>query len=43
MGEWSSFKDKTSYDVELTEKKEVKNRKLFQLDDILEGSGDGDY
>lgn len=42
-GEWTSFKDKTSYEVELTEKKEVKNRKLFQLDDILEGSSDGDY
>ncbi len=36
-GEWSSFKDKTTVDVELTEKKEVKNRKLFMLDDILEG------
>jgi hypothetical protein len=43
IGEWSSFKDKTSYEVELSEKKEVKNRKLFQLDDILEGSGEGDY
>jgi hypothetical protein len=36
-GEWTSFKDKTSVDVVLTEKKEVKNRKLFMLDDILEG------
>lgn len=37
VGEWTSFKDKTSVDVQLTEKKEVKNRKLFMLDDILEG------
>lgn len=36
-GEWSSFKDKTTVEVELTEKREVKNRKLFMLDDILEG------
>jgi hypothetical protein len=39
-GEWTSFKDKTSYEVELTEKKEVKNRKLFELDDILESNYD---
>jgi hypothetical protein len=39
-GEWTSFKDKTSYEVELTEKKEVKNRKLFELDDILEGNAE---
>lgn len=43
-GEWSSFKDKTTVEVELTEKKEVKNRKLFMLDDILEGGMNfGDY
>lgn len=37
-GEWTSARDRTSYEVELTEKKEVKNRKLFELDDILEAS-----
>jgi hypothetical protein len=42
-GDWTSFKDKTSYEVELSEKKEVKSRKLFELDDILEGSSDDGY
>jgi hypothetical protein len=35
-GTWTSFKDKTEYEAVFTEKKEVKNRKLFELDDILE-------
>lgn len=39
-GTWTSFKDKTEYDVVLTEKKDVKPRILFQLDGIFEGTGD---
>lgn len=35
-GTWTSFKDRTEYECVLTEKKEVKNRKLFMLDDIIE-------
>lgn len=35
-GTWTSLKDKTEYDVDLTEKKEVKSKKLFELDDIME-------
>lgn len=45
-GTWTSFKDKTEYDAVLCEKKEVKNKQLFQLDDILENgddSGDDGY
>lgn len=38
-GSWTSFKDKTEYDAVLTEKKEVKSRKLFMLDDIIENQG----
>jgi hypothetical protein len=36
QGSWISFKDKTEYDAMLVEKKEIKNRKLFELDDIIE-------
>ncbi len=35
-GEWTSSRDKTAFDIQLTEKKEVKNRKLYQLDAMLE-------
>lgn len=35
-GTWTSLKDKTEYEVDLTEKKEVKSKKLFELDDIIE-------
>lgn len=35
-GNWISYKDKTEIEASFTEKKEVKNRKLFELDDILE-------
>ncbi|MBS1772438.1 MAG: hypothetical protein JST82_06245 [Bacteroidetes bacterium] len=37
-GEWTSFTDKTTFDVDLTEKIEVKNRTLFKLDAIIEDS-----
>lgn len=35
-GTWISFKDKTEYEVRLKEKEEVKSKKLFKLDTILE-------
>lgn len=41
-GEWSSFKDKTEYEVEMTEKQEVKGRKLMELDTWLEDSSNND-
>ncbi len=36
VGTWTSMRDKTEYDAVLTEKKEVKSRKLFQLDSLME-------
>lgn len=38
IGEWTSAKEKTTFEIQLTEKREVKNRKLFQLDQMLEDS-----
>ncbi len=38
-GTWTSFRDKTEYEAVLSEKKEVKSRKLFMLDDIIENGG----
>jgi len=35
-GVWVSLKDKTEYEVRFEEKKEVRSRKLFKLDDIIE-------
>lgn len=35
-GTWTSFKDRTEYEAVISEKKEVKNRKLFMLDEIIE-------
>lgn len=39
-GTWISLKDKTEYEVNFTEKKEVKGSKLFKLDEIME---DGEF
>ncbi|HEY1030356.1 MAG TPA: hypothetical protein VGD89_01170 [Flavipsychrobacter sp.] len=41
-GEWTSFKDKTEYIVDLTEKQEVKGRKLLELDTWIESSDNDD-
>jgi hypothetical protein len=35
-GTWMSLKDKTEYEVNLEEKKEVKGKKLFKMDYIIE-------
>jgi hypothetical protein len=35
-GSWMSLKDKTEYVVDLTEKEEVKGKKLMKMDDIME-------
>lgn len=37
-GTWMSLKDKTEYEVHLAEKKEVKGKKLMQLDTIMENN-----
>jgi hypothetical protein len=35
-GVWISLKDKTEYEVHFEEKKEVRSRKLMQMDDVIE-------
>jgi hypothetical protein len=35
-GTWTSLKDRTEYEVNFTEKKEVRSRKLFEMDDVIE-------
>lgn len=35
-GNWMSNKDKTEYDVDLTELQEVKSRKLYMLDEVID-------
>ena len=35
-GVWISLKDKTEYEVTFSEKKEVRSRKLLQMDDVIE-------
>ncbi len=35
-GVWISLKDKTEYEVSFTEKKEVRSKKLFEMDDVIE-------
>jgi hypothetical protein len=37
-GTWMSLKDKTEYEVTLTEQKEVKGKKLMQMDTIMENN-----
>jgi hypothetical protein len=35
-GTWTSLKDRTEYEVSFKEKKEVRSRKLFEMDDVIE-------
>jgi hypothetical protein len=37
-GGWMSLKDKTEYEVNLTEQKEIRGRKLMQMDTIIENN-----
>lgn len=37
-GAWISFRDKTEYEVRITEKEDVKSKKLFKLDSLFEAA-----